>query len=293
MTYLDQLNAELARTGVPPRRRRRIVTEFTDHLVENPGAELGAPEDLAQQFADELGARFARALAVRCFAGLAAAGIDMVVMFVAVGRMRGLMFSGGGTLPTPAWAAPLLLAAALASQVALASGALALLMAWRLRGAQAVSACDARMLRRRAAVGAVCGVVTLTALPVAALSFPHAGGPAWDVAAWTVAGLGVIGLLSITPMLRTASRVRISLTGVPGDLRDDLAPFLPSVPTPRQVALLLALLIILVLTAGGLVTDDPYDGAFRGVADALVCLAGYGLLGRYLGLRNAGERTSG
>ena len=34
-------------------------------------------------------------------------------------------------------------------------------------------------------------------------------------------------------------------------------------------------------------TDDPYDGVARGIADAAACMAGFIVLGRYLGLRTA------
>jgi hypothetical protein len=63
MNYVDSLEVELAAAGIPARRRARIVAEFSDHLHENPEAELGAPRDLARQFADELGTRLARGTA--------------------------------------------------------------------------------------------------------------------------------------------------------------------------------------------------------------------------------------
>lgn len=37
----------------------------------------------------------------------------------------------------------------------------------------------------------------------------------------------------------------------------------------------------------GIMRSDPYDGALRGRADGFVCLAGFAVLGRYLGLRPA------
>jgi hypothetical protein len=33
------------------------------------------------------------------------------------------------------------------------------------------------------------------------------------------------------------------------------------------------------------VQADPYDGILRGLADAIACLAGFAVLGRYLGLQ--------
>jgi hypothetical protein len=86
MNYVDSLEVELAAAGIPARRRARIVAEFSDHLHENPEAELGAPRDLARQFADELGTRLARGTAYRAFAALAVAAIVLVVMFFNGGR---------------------------------------------------------------------------------------------------------------------------------------------------------------------------------------------------------------
>ena len=45
MNYLDALESELTRAGIPRRRRACILTEFADHLYENPEAELGAPDE--------------------------------------------------------------------------------------------------------------------------------------------------------------------------------------------------------------------------------------------------------
>ncbi len=122
MTYLDALESELTATGIPARRRRRIVAEFADHLHEDPAAELGAPSELAKQFADELGTSRARAAAFRSFAALAFAGISLMGMFIAVGGNRGLTVYGTNRhVPTPSWATPIMLVAALAAQVALAA----------------------------------------------------------------------------------------------------------------------------------------------------------------------------
>jgi hypothetical protein len=41
--YLNELEAELARSGIRGARRERIVTEFADHLSCDPDADLGDP----------------------------------------------------------------------------------------------------------------------------------------------------------------------------------------------------------------------------------------------------------
>jgi hypothetical protein len=55
-------------------------------------------------------------------------------------------------------------------------------------------------------------------------------------------------------------------------------------PTPWRFALLVAFALAAAITAAGLAAGDPYDGALRGLAEAAACLAGFGLLGPYLGL---------
>ncbi len=55
--------------------------------------------------------------------------------------------------------------------------------------------------------------------------------------------------------------------------------------SPWKLAIGLAAAILVVLAVAGVAQSDPYDGALRGLADGLACLLGFGLLGRYLGLR--------
>lgn len=108
MNYMDSLAVELAAAGIPARRRARIVAEFSDHLHENPEAELGEPRDLACQFADQLGTRLARGTAYQAFAALAVAAIVLVVMFFNGGRTWG-GWVGYGHYPVdgafPSWSA--------------------------------------------------------------------------------------------------------------------------------------------------------------------------------------------
>jgi hypothetical protein len=57
LNWLDELELELRRTGMPDGRTRRIVAEFADHLASDPGSKerLGSPTALAREFADEVG----------------------------------------------------------------------------------------------------------------------------------------------------------------------------------------------------------------------------------------------
>ena len=289
MTYLNALEDELTAAGIPAARRRRILAEFADHLHEDPGAELGAPRELARRFADELGTRLARGAALRAFAALAVTGLVMAIMFLADGRNRQLSFSATNRTPTPGWAAPLLMLSILAAQVALAAGGLALLRALRMRRRPLISWDDATVLLRRAGVALVAGTVALAGVPVIAVAFPDGGGSIWHVLAWILTGMALVGLALAAPAVLRAVRLRPRVQGRATDLLDDLDGLLPPGFTPTRVALLVCAAIIVVVTLSGVAADDPYDGLARGLADATACIAGYLVLGRYLGLRTARE----
>jgi hypothetical protein len=287
MTYLNALETELSNAGVPAGRSRRILAEFADHLHEDPAAELGPPEELAHQFADELGTGLARTAAFRAFAALAFAGVSLVAMFVAAGRWRGLnMYGAHRQVATPTWTMPVMLTVTLIAQVAFVAGTLALLRAWRLRHERVIGWADAVVLARRSAVGLVCGAITMAGLPAIALAYPHTAGHTWTVLAWVVAGVSVVMLASVAPSVLRSARLRPVSSGEPADLTADLGPLLPAQMTPTRCALLLAAAIVILLGLQGLVADDPYDGIARGLLDGVACLAGFAVLGRYLGLRS-------
>ena len=287
MSYLNDLESELNAAGISARRRQRIVAEFAEHLHEDPSAQLGAPGELARQFADELGTSLARKAAFRAFAALAFAGVGLVTMFVAVGRVKGLTLYQHRHLATPAWTTPVLLIAALAAQIAFVAGMLALLRAWRLRHERVISRSDAVVLGRRSTVGLVCGAVTMATLPAIALAFPHTAGHTWTISAWVVAAVAVIVMAGVAPTVLASTRLRPASSGEPADLTADLGPWLPSGMTPTRCALLLTAAIVVVLSLQGVVVDDPYDGIARGLLDAAACMTGFIVLGRYLGLRTA------
>lgn len=286
MTYLHALEHELTAAGLPAARRRRILAEFEDHLHQDPNAQLGVPHDLARQFADELGTRLALVAAFRAFTALAFAGLGLLAMFLAAGRMRGMTLYGTGRhVPTPTWTTPILLVAALAAQIAFVAGTLALMRAWRLRHERVIGRADAAVLARRSAIGLVAGGLTMAALPALALAFPHSVGHAWTVAAWAVAGAAVVALAGAAPSVIQSARLRPTRSGEPADLIADIGPWLPSGLTPTRCAVLLALAIVVVLGVAGVAVDDPYDGIARGLLDGGACMIGFIALGRYLGLR--------
>jgi hypothetical protein len=316
MNYLEALESELARAGIPRRRRARIVTEFEDHLLESPEAELGSPKDLARQFADELGTRLARATAYRAFAALSLAAVFLAVMFLTGGRTWG-GWGGYGSYRIsdyiPGWWVAVLGVCAVTGQVALAAGLLALIRAWRLRHLNVIAAADAQVLNRRAAVGLVCGAVTVVLLPATDLMLarplvyrlPGGGIEAqvdrwrpllsvppsrpWDVAALVGGSLLIVMLLSLLPDVLRAARLRPSRPGSARDLTWDVGIDDPRV-TPGLIAIALGAMIVLLLTLVGTAAAAPIDGLLRGLLDAVACMTGFVLLGRYLGLRAIADR---
>lgn len=309
MTYLNALESELKQAGIPPRRRARILTEFSDHLHENPEAELGVPRELARQFADELGTRLARVTAYRAFGVLAVAATVLGVMFIEGGRTWG-GWVGYGSHPTsaymPSWWVPLMVVWFISAQVAFAAGSLALLRAWRLRRQTVISAADAAILNRRVAVGLAAGAVTMLVLPATDLMLarpltPYRLPNGQTISHWRslfsvtpsswwsyVAIIGgpvlIVAMLSMIPSVLIAARLKPNREGVAGDLTLDLG--VQETPiTPPLIALFLSAALMLVMLVIGIHSGVPLAGLARGLIDAGLCLTGFTVLGAYLGLR--------
>jgi hypothetical protein len=104
--------------------------------------------------------------------------------------------------------------------------------------------------------------------------------------ALTLAGVAIATPLLVLAVLPAAgaARLRPQVAGDPGDVFDDLG--LPGYrDDPWRFARRVAIGLGFVVFVFGAVQGDPIDGAVRGVAEAMACLAGFAALGRYLGLR--------
>lgn len=112
--------------------------------------------------------------------------------------------------------------------------------------------------------------------------------PAWSSVV-VFAGAGVcMGLMAIGMVVAVhGARLRVQMAGAAGDLFDDLGPIIPRQLQghPLWFAFAVAAALALVVAAAGVAGNDPYDSMLRAVAEAGVCLAGFAVLGRYLGLR--------
>ncbi|HEY2354791.1 MAG TPA: hypothetical protein VGH79_07850 [Gaiellaceae bacterium] len=268
---IDALDRELRARGVPARRRRRIRLELEDHLACNPSADLGDPVALARQFADELGTAYARRAGFGAFLALVPLGVSFMALFA---------FTAVYTTSAPS---ALTLELVIGVQLAFVGGMLALLRAWRLRRAVVVPAAEARVLHRRAALGLGGGV--LTEIGLVLLASGYYPDVQWHepALAWLTAAVGAASLFAGGCVLVRASRLTPVAEGVARDLSFDLGVD----ASPRHLAFAIAGAVALCIAVAGVVQADPFDGLVRAVGDGLLCLAGFAVLGRPLGLRKS------
>jgi hypothetical protein len=288
--YVLELRRQLTALGITGSLRGRILDEIADHLECDPDADLGDPAALARQFADELGSARARTAALAGFAGLVVAGVVFSATFLLApnGVLRAMQSAGPHVrhLGPPGWAIVPAALEVLFTQLALATGSLAVLRWFWRRGSGILSAAEAGVLIRRAVVGVGAGVVCMVCLVLVALAGRSQFGPGWTGFTIAAASTGLVALLATLPSLWAAARVRPVADGGAGDVIDDLGPMAPAGlrGRPWRVALLVAGAIAVLLTVVSAPAGDAVDGAARGIADGLACLVGFGLLGPYLGL---------
>jgi hypothetical protein len=280
--FHSALGQELTAVGITGRLRRRVLDEFADHLACDPDAALGDPAALARQFADELGSVRARTAAVASFIALALAGTLFAIAFV---------LSGGGAFgPAPRGAALIgRLAtgvALLAPQVAFVAGILAVVRWLRRRGSTVLPAAEATVMVRRAAVGVVAGIATMVSLGTLAVVYRHHVSGAWMTFAVVAAAVGTCALLASLPPIWGAIRLRPVAGGPPGDVFDDLGGLVPARlrGRPWLFAVIVSGAVAVLITVVAVPAQDEFDGAVRGIFDALLCLLGFATLGRFLGL---------
>lgn len=279
MSWLDDLDRELRAVRMPARRRARIRAELDDHIRSDPASvdRLGEPADIARRFADEVGTSLSRRAAFAVFVALAPVGLLFGALFAALNA------SDVSSTATDA-VGPVVI---LSTQVAFVGGMLALLRAWRLRHARTFTHADAAILVRRATLGLAGGVVTVASVAVAAAGTSSSADGFVPLAYITVA-VGAVTLSLATVAVFRATRLQPVGTGPPaGDLRLDLGPLLPERlrGNPWRIAVTIAAAVGLCIALAGAAQSDPIDGLARGIVDALACIAGFALLGRWLGLR--------
>ena len=279
MTFLEDLQRELAGVGIRGRLSKRILAEVDDHLRSDADAlaRFGPARELANGFAAELGTTASRRSAVGAFAALAVAGAVYAVAFV------GANYAGDSSADRPL-ASLAFAVIVIAPQLAFIAGSLALLRVFRLRRDWVFASSERRLIARRTAVALGSGFATMAAWALFALDFRGELADWWIT--FTLAGSGAAALLLAAAAVPAyaAVRLRPSVGGAAGDVFDDLG--LARYRTdPWRFARWVALLVGLGVWVAGIAVSDPFDGLLRGVVEAAACLAGFAVLGRYLGLR--------
>ena len=280
MSWLDELDRELARVGIRGARRRRILDEVADHVACEPGSEarLGEPAVVAQRFADELAPRVGVRATLVSFGALAAAGAVFAATWLLVPSAGGPpdVFAG-----EPA-ALGLLAAAALVvcPQVALAAGLLAVLRALRLRGRSDVPSAEVALLLRRAATAVAFGSAALVALAAYAVAFRSELESWWVLAAGLGAAAVLVALVCAAVTILRAGALRSSVPGGAGGVFDDLPVSLSR--RPWLLCLAVAAAAALAALAAGGADEGPQNAA----AEAMLVVACFAALGRRLGLRH-------
>ena len=279
------LSRELARAGVPRRLRRRIEAEFTDHLACDPQAELGRAADVARSFADQLGTSRVRRAAFAAFAALAIAGSLFAVAFVSAGwagpnGSRVYMSSAAA-----GYAGTVLVL--FVPQLALVAGSLAALRAFRRRHDTVIPRREATVIGRRTTVALASGLASMGGLLLLGLEFNGRLAGWWTSLTLAAAAAGTCAIAIALPAFVFAARLRPLARGSAGDLFDDLDGVVPArlQGRPWALACFVAGAVGLAVALSGALQADGIDGALRGLAEALACLIGFALLGRYLGLR--------
>jgi hypothetical protein len=280
--YLRELAKELGAVGIRRSLRRRILAEVADHLHESGDPALfGPPKLIAARFADELATAGARRAAFFSVLALVPAAFAFALL---LGLNRpGPDITSAKTLPLGLAAA---LVIALAPQISLAAGLLAVALAWRLRSAIAAPTAAITLLHRRAAVALGAGAATLAGLAVYAVEYARGLPGWWTTVAFATTGTAIVPVAGAAVALGAAARLRAQTAGPAGDVVDDLAPLLDRLPMrlggkPWRFCLLFAAAVAAFALVGGGLDEGPRNAAAEFVA---VC-ASFAAFGRFLGLR--------
>jgi hypothetical protein len=212
---IEELRRELTAVGIRGRQRDRILAEFADHLACNPDAELGDPQTLAAQFADELAIHSARRSALWTFGTLAIVAVAVGVPQLTLPTVPDI--AGGSSLLL---VGPATLAVVIGSQVAFAAGCLAALRALRLGGPQ-----DVTLVRRRVTVALAAGAVTAAGSAAYAVNFWSIVPNWWAVLAVVCASAAAVPLGATAFASARAGSLQVSQPEPVRGLSADLGPF--------------------------------------------------------------------
>jgi len=255
------LRAELARVGIRGRLARRIVLELEDHLRCDPAADLGAPREIAQRFAEELSVPRTRRSTYGGFAALAFAAVSIAISSSGGGLdvfgARGWVVSLGG------------LGVVFGGQVSFVAGVLALWGALRRPRTPA----ELRLVQRRTGVAlaaggfalAAHGVQTVAVQPLMsnlwlALAIPASVVPALALGS---AAHGLHSAIALTPRTEPVAR-----------------------PFPYRAVIAIGTAAVTVMVVGSAFAEHSWvEGLSRGVLESIGFALCFAIFGRRLGIR--------
>lgn len=269
--FIARLEEELATRRVRCSVRRRILLEYADHLACEPESEqrLGDPAQLAGAFAAELAADDARAVARNTFASLALAAFALVIgqlTIVPGGGYPG--YNSGGSTALALIAIVMIL---VAPQVALVTGSLGALRAFRRRHSPLLPNAEIALIHRRCVIGGAAGLVTCAALLLYVADFTQ------QLAGWWLGVQAGTALIAAGALILTgaqARRVRQTIASVPGPsggIADDVPLVGFVLARPRAACVAAALIAGAAGTVLGAVAERSLiEGLERGFFEALV-----------------------
>ncbi len=286
MSWLSEFEGELKARAIRPAVRERLVAELADHIAceQVTPTRLGAPREIAGQYADELAADDTRHGAAAAFAALSCGAVALVVSQVTLGRFVGYPgYDHGFSTPLALLA---ILAILIGPQVALVGGTLAAWRALRRRREAVLPAAEVALVRRRAQVGLVAGAVTAAGVLLYAADFIGVL-PAWWLAlSGGLAAVALAALVAARQVLAGSRTTVVLADGPAGDIFDDIRPLRALRGHP------LVLWLSAALACGGLVTIAAWhaehslaEGLERGLFEAVALSIGFAALGRTIGAR--------
>jgi hypothetical protein len=291
VSWLDDFEAELVARGIRPALRAALLTEFADHIACEQDAsttqvstKLGVACEIADQYADELATDDARRGALVVFAALSCAAGALLISQLTLARFVG--YPGFDHGFSSALALPAILAILVGPQVALVGGTLAAWRAIRRRNTPILAGAEIALVRRRATVGLIAGVVTMAGLLLYTADFIGVL-PAWWLAlSGGLATAATVALLAALATLARGSQTVASAAGPAGDIFDDIAPLRRFRGHPLALGLSSALVSgTVVALAEWHAEHSLAEGLQRGLLEAIALSVGFVLLGRAVGAR--------
>jgi hypothetical protein len=255
------LRAELARVGIRGRLATRIVLELDDHLRCDPAADLGAPRQIAERFAEELRVPRTRRSAYAGFAALALVAVSIGVSSsgggLNISGARGWIVAFGG------------LGVVLGGQVSFVAGVLSLWAALRRPKAPA----ELRVVQRRTGVALAAGSFALAAHAVQTVSVQPYMSTLWFAVAipatvvpalvLAAAAQGLRGAVGLTPPAEPARR-----------------------PFPWRLVIAIGGAAVALVAVGSAFAEHSWgEGLNRGVLEGISFAVCFAIFGRRLGIR--------